>query len=116
MSKSQSEISGLKLKGCQQKGRLPKKPADGDNQNGDADLSLCGKPSFLVCNGKKSPDLTEVDSSTGLGHAHSSALQQTALKVQEIVKHQQHIIKIVDSVNESFAGQKDSRGKDDVES
>ncbi|XP_017116022.1 uncharacterized protein LOC108138363 [Drosophila elegans] len=114
MSKSQSEISGLTLKGCQQKERLPKKPADSDSQTGDADLSLCGKPSFLVCSGKKSPDLTEVDSSTGLGHAHSSALQQTAFKVQGIVKHQQHIIKIVDSMKESFAGQKGSRRRDDV--
>ncbi|XP_016971007.1 uncharacterized protein LOC108038690 [Drosophila rhopaloa] len=113
MSKSQSQIFGPSPKGCRQKVRLAKTPADGESGAQAVDLSLCGKPSFLVCSGKKSPNLTEVDSSTDLRQAHSLAIQQNALKVQGIMNHQQHIIEIVDSVNESIAGRKDLRRGDE---
>ncbi|XP_033161164.1 uncharacterized protein LOC117141677 [Drosophila mauritiana] len=71
-----------------------------------ADLRLCGKPSYVVCRGKTSPDLAEVDSTTDLGQPNDVALRQD---VQDIMKHQQNIIKLVDGVYSDIAGSKDTR-------
>ncbi|KAH8379906.1 hypothetical protein KR009_007967, partial [Drosophila setifemur] len=65
------------------------------------DYSLCSKPSFFVCQGKKSPDLVEVNSFTDLrqlqagGEPIGLSLQQTPLKIQGIMKRQHNIIKMV---------------------
>ncbi|XP_017013639.2 uncharacterized protein [Drosophila takahashii] len=67
-----------------------------------SDRNLCGKPSFLVCRGKKSPDMTEVDSSTDLREPNGSNLQQTALKIHGIMKHQRNIIEMVDDANNNI--------------
>ncbi|XP_037721675.1 uncharacterized protein LOC119554728 [Drosophila subpulchrella] len=116
MSKSKSEIFGPSHKGCQQKVHLPKTPSVAGTDLHVADLSLCGKPSFHVCRGRKSPGMTEVDSSSDLRRPHSLNLQYTALKVQGIMKHQQNIIELVDDNNKNMADRKGSRIRDDYES
>ncbi|XP_017084242.1 uncharacterized protein LOC108116735 [Drosophila eugracilis] len=106
-----SKYSGHSLSACQQS---VQQIAGKDSQ--DAGLSLCGKPSFLVCRGRKSSGLTEVDSFTDLSQPQRLALQQTNLKIQGIIKLQQHIIELVDDVDKKIAGEKSSRKMDDSES
>ncbi|XP_016959369.1 uncharacterized protein LOC108030798 [Drosophila biarmipes] len=116
MSKSKSGIFGPSHGGCQQKAQVPRTASVGGTDPHVADLSLCGKPSFLVCRGRKSPGLTEVGSLTDLRQPHSPNLQHTALKVQGIMKHQQNIIELVDDSNRNMADRRGSRTGDDYES
>ncbi|KAH8355753.1 hypothetical protein KR084_012995 [Drosophila pseudotakahashii] len=79
-----------------------KSPSVAGRDQQSADLSLCGKPSFLVCRGKKSPGMTEVHSSTDLREPNNLNLQQTALKIQGIMKHQRNIVEMVDNANNNI--------------
>ncbi|KAH8270204.1 hypothetical protein KR018_005513, partial [Drosophila ironensis] len=75
--------------------------------------SLCGKPSFFVCKGKKSPDLNEVNSSTDLrqlpvaGAPAAFSYEKAAWKVKDIIKCQQHIIGMVSNAKEKVIEKKD---------
>ncbi|KAH8335045.1 hypothetical protein KR074_000659, partial [Drosophila pseudoananassae] len=76
-----------------------------------ASYNLCGKPSFIVCKGKKSPDLIEVDSDTDLRKVPPNrfSYEDTSLRVQDIMECQEHIIKTVESAKKKIIKEKNSK-------
>ncbi|XP_026832939.1 uncharacterized protein LOC113563906 [Drosophila erecta] len=94
MSKSRSDMFGSSDRSCKKKVAQV------------AGLRLRGKPSYVVCRGKMAPELTEVDSSTDLRQPCNVALQQG---VQDIMKHQQNIVKLVDGMYRDIAGTSSER-------
>lgn len=91
MSKSKSEMFRSSDSSCK------------ENAAQVANLRLCGKPSYVVCRGKMSPDLTEINT-TDIRQPYDVALRQD---VQDIIKHQLNIINLVDGVYRNIAGSKD---------
>ncbi|XP_039488673.1 uncharacterized protein LOC120450016 [Drosophila santomea] len=100
MSKSKSDMFGSSHNNCTKKVYEV------------AGVSLRGKPSYVVCRGKTSRGLTEVDSSTDLREPYNVAIQQ---EVQNIMKHQQNIIKMVDGMYRDIANQKGFKKRNDYD-
>ncbi|XP_033239291.1 uncharacterized protein [Drosophila pseudoobscura] len=87
LSKSLTKISGPKGQSGVPEKESPKDP------KGDA-FSLCGKPSFIICKGRRIPDLIEVPSPPDLRQMQVG--EGAILKIQSIVKRQSRIMSLVD--------------------
>ncbi|SPP87405.1 uncharacterized protein LOC117589413 [Drosophila guanche] len=61
------------------------------------DFNLCGKPSFIVCKGRRIPDLNEVTSDIS-DLEQKQAGEEAILKIQSIVKRQSCIMSWVDCI------------------
>ncbi|XP_017093253.2 uncharacterized protein [Drosophila bipectinata] len=74
-------------------------------------FNLCGKPSFIVCKGKKSPDLIEVDSESDLRKVPpiKFSYEDTSLRVQDIIECQENIIRTVEGAQKKIIEETNSK-------
>lgn len=88
--------------------RVVEQSEDAENCSEASRYNLCGKPSFFVCKGKKSPNLNEVDSDTDLRQLQPNGFsyEDTSMRVQDIIECQQHIIRMVEGAKEKIIDEK----------
>lgn len=111
---NQGNANEPSIDGCMQvalRVRVGEQSEDAENCSEASRYNLCGKPSFFVCKGKKSPNLNEVDSDTDLRQLQPTGFsyEDTSTRIQDIMECQQHIIRMVEGAKEKIIEEKDSK-------